>query len=262
MKSLILTLFAAILISGVSDLYGQRTAPRRPTRSNASPQSPEIGKTGTIVDETLSLLRSSPTLFAPPIHRMRLGRKVKIVGISEADGVRFFRVLAPPSSIGWVQSEAVFGTFRPDDDVRMTRLINAMTGFEQLEAAILFPQIFPKSPLVPKILLMIGDLAEDAAIKLSRDAASRLKRGQMAATGAPFHSYFLNYVGLDRYRKIGIIFLFNPETKKFYYEGSAWKEVIRSAPNSPEAAEAQKRIDILRQNMAQKQKTETSGNQP
>ena len=40
--------------------------------------------------------------------------------------------------------------------------------------------------------------------KLSKEANSRLKRAEMAATGAPLHSYFLNFVSLDRYRKLGI----------------------------------------------------------
>ncbi|MER3633142.1 MAG: hypothetical protein C4325_14110, partial [Blastocatellia bacterium] len=186
MRSLTLTIFAAIFMSGVFDAHGQSLARRNPARENRTPQSPEIGKIGVIVDETLSVLRASPTLFAPPIQRMRIGRRVKITGVSDADGVRFFRVIAPPSGIGWVQSEAVFGTFRPNDDARMTRLINAKTGFDKLRVALVFPQIFPKSPLIPKILLTIGDLADDAADKLSRDAAARLKRSEMAATGAPF----------------------------------------------------------------------------
>ena len=34
----------------------------------------------------------------------------------------------------------------------------------------------------------------------------------MAASGAPLHSYYLNFNMLDRYRKLGVTFRFNPET--------------------------------------------------
>jgi len=150
MRSLTLTIFAAIFMSGVFDAHGQSLARRNPARENRTPQSPEIGKIGVIVDETLSVLRASPTLFAPPIQRMRIGRRVKITGVSDADGVRFFRVIAPPSGIGWVQSEAVFGTFRPNDDARMTRLINAKTGLISSESRLFFRRFFQNRRLSQK----------------------------------------------------------------------------------------------------------------
>lgn len=249
MKSLLLTLTLGCFAVFSPVHFGQPPSARKDVSRSAVVQPFAVGKTGVVVDETLSVLRKTPSLFGEPIHRMRSGRKVRILAVREADGVRFFRVVAPPSSAGWVQADAIFGEFRDGDDARMTRLISAMTGFEQLETALLFPELFPKSPLLPKILLLIGDLADDAAIKLSRDAASRLKRHQMAATGAPLHSYFLNFVSLDRYRKVGIVFLFNPEKKKFYYEGAKWRQVIALAPNSDEAAEARKRLETLKKNM-------------
>jgi outer membrane protein assembly factor BamD (BamD/ComL family) len=71
----------------------------------------------------------------------------------------------------------------------------------------------------------------------------------MAASGAPLHSYFLNYVSLDRYRKLGIVFLFNSATRNFHYDGASWREIIQKYPASQEAAEAQKRLDSLKQKM-------------
>jgi hypothetical protein len=93
--------------------------------------------------------------------------------------------------------------------------------------------------------MLFGDLLEEAAAKLTKDANSKLKRPQMAASAAPMHSYYLNFNMLDRYRKLGVIFLFNSSAKAFHYDGASWKEIITKYPNSPEAAEAKKRLESL-----------------
>ncbi len=67
----------------------------------------------------------------------------------------------------------------------------------------------------------------------------------MNASGAPLHSYFLNFNMLDRYRKEGIIFLFEPKARAYHYDGAAWSEIVQSFPKSSEAAEAKKRLDAL-----------------
>ena len=67
----------------------------------------------------------------------------------------------------------------------------------------------------------------------------------MAASAAPVHSYFLNFVSLDRYRKLGILFLFNPAARAFHYDGWSWKQLTAKYPTSTEAVEAQKRLDAL-----------------
>jgi hypothetical protein len=180
---------------------------------------------------------------------MRRGRKVLINGQKESDGVTFFRIAAAPSGSGWIQADAVFGKFRPHDDQRLARLVQASDGFDQIEIATQFFELFPDSPLKPSLLLLYGDLLEEIAVKISRDAAGRLKRPEMAATAAPLHSYYLNFVSLDRYRKLGITFLFNTATRKFHYNGASWQEIIVKFPKSAEASEAQKRLDQLKQNL-------------
>lgn len=213
-------------------------------------RSAEIGQTAAVMDETISVLRSKPSLFADPVQRMRMGRKVKITGVTEADGVKFFRVVATPPAAGWVQADAVFGKFRADDEERLARLVQASIGFEQIEAATHFFDLYPTSKFRPPILLLFGDLLEDAASKLTRDAANRLSRREMAASGAPLHSYYLNFVSLDRYRKLGIVFLFNSSTRQFHYDGDAWKEITTRFVTSNEAIEAQKRLESLKEKMA------------
>jgi hypothetical protein len=67
----------------------------------------------------------------------------------------------------------------------------------------------------------------------------------MAAGGAPVFSYFLNYNGLDRWRRQGIVFTFNGATKQFQYDGAAWREILRRYPRSPEAVEARRRLQAM-----------------
>ena len=111
---------------------------------------------------------------------------------------------------------------------------------------------FPLSPRRPAALLLLGDAAETAAAKLSRDAGKRLEEDEMAARGAPAFSYFLNYNGLDRYNRAGVRFVFDQKAKRFHYDGTAWREVARRYPNSPEAVEAKKRLDKLAETMEAK----------
>lgn len=239
----------ALLFSGAAEAQKKiRPAPAKAAPA-ASKKPREVGSSAVVMDETLSVLRVKPSLFADSVQRMRRGRKVQILGVTEADGVKFFKVSAPPNNAGWVQADAVFGKFRDGDDARLARLVQASNGFEQIELASAFFEMFPQSQFRPAILLLYGDLLEDAAAKLSKDAGSRLNRREMAASAAPMHSYYLNFVMLDRYRKLGIIFLFNPNTKLYHYEGASWREIIGKFPETSEAAEARKRMDSLKGKM-------------
>ena len=246
-----LTVVVSLVIgSGVNSLAQKpRIVNAKKTSSPVVPRSKEVGATAVVIDETLSVLRTRPSLFAESIQRMRRGRKVVIQGAIEADGVKFYKVAAPPSNFGWVQADAVFGSFRQADEERLARLVQASDGFDQIEIATEFFTLYPKSQFRPPILLLFGDLLEEVAVKLSKDSASRLTRREMAASGAPMHSYFLNFVSLDRYRKLGIIFLFNPNSRAFHYDGTSWKEIVDKYPASAEAIEAKKRLDSLKQKM-------------
>jgi len=217
-----------------------------PRRRLAATRAKEIGQKAIVLDETLSVLRPTPSLFAEPIQRMRRGREVTILGVTDADGVKFFKVAAPPHNLGWVQADSLFGKFRASDEERLARLVQASSGFEQIELAAFYFTLYPKSQFRPSILLLFGDLCQEIAVRLSREAANRLDRGEMAASAAPFHSYYLNYVGLDRYRKLGITFRFNTATKTYYYDGGSWRELVNKFSSTPEAAEARKRLNSIR----------------
>ncbi len=236
----------------VSLVFNINTAAQNRRRVPPPPKNPTISKPtnkAVVIDERISILRSEPSLYAKSIVRMRRGRQVSINGSREADGVTFYRVTALPNSDGWVQAEAVTGKFRRGDDARLAKLVQSSKGFEQIERAQIFLETFNDSALRPAILLLMGDLLEETALKLSGDATRQLDRREMAASGAPLHSFYLNYISLDRYRKIGINFVFNAETKLFHYDGAGWREIVKKFPPSAEAVEAQKRIDSLNEKM-------------
>jgi hypothetical protein len=243
----VIVIFAPFFSADAQIRRASSSGTRPPAQKNR-----EIGSTAVVMDETLSVLRLKPSLFADSSQRMRRGRKVQILSVAEADGVKFYRVAAPPTSSGWVQADAVFGKFRSGDAERLARLVQASSGFDQIELASSFLEVFPGSPLQPSVLLLYGDLLEEIAAKLSKDAASRLDRREMAASGAPMHSYYLNFVMLDRYRKLGAVFVFDPGMRAYHYDGASWREIISRFPGAPEAAEAQKRLDSLNLKMEKK----------
>ncbi|MFN0279490.1 MAG: hypothetical protein ACKVRN_12975 [Pyrinomonadaceae bacterium] len=250
MKLRLFTIFllSAVVFCGSLSAQQKKRLPTAKAKP-AAQKSSEIGQTAVVVDETLAVLRKNPTLFSESVHRMSRGRLVQIMGATEADGVKFYRVTVPPKNFGWVQADAVFGKFRSGDEERFARLVQALDGFDQIEAAIEFFKLYPNSKIRPSILLLFGDLIEEEAAKISKHANNNLKRAAMAASAAPLHSYYLNYNRLDRYRKLGVVFLFNSAAKQFHYDGATWKEIVTKFPASPEAAEAQKRLDSLKVKM-------------
>jgi hypothetical protein len=209
-------------------------------------RTPEGGQRAIVVDERLAVLRDAPDLSATLLQRMSRGRTVAIRGAKRSpDGITFYRVAVTRRTGGWIQSEAVISLVRKDDDERLLRLIQNSNDFDRIIRARIFLDVFQRSPLRPAVLMLYGEAAEKAAGNLSRDAVRRLDDKEMAAGGAPVFSYFLNYNGLDRYRRQGITFVFDRATKKFHYDGASWREILRRYPRSPEAEEASKRLAAL-----------------
>ncbi|MGI8896774.1 MAG: hypothetical protein ACR2IB_00140 [Pyrinomonadaceae bacterium] len=198
---------------------------------------------GIVVDERLSVLRASPDLSGKLQRRIGRGRPVNITGQHRSrDGVLYYSVKVTRRTRGWVQKEAIIVPRRAGDDERLLRLINASAEFERVARARIFLNAFPHSPLRPRVLLLLGDAAEQAAVRLSHDASRRLSTDEMQANGAPVFSYYLNYGGLDRYNRQGVRFAYDRDQRKFHYEGASWREIIRRYPRSPEAAQARARL--------------------
>lgn len=200
-------------------------------------------RTAIVVDERLSVLRSAPDLSAPLLRRIGRGRMLTLVGSHRTrEGVVFYRVAVTRRTRGWIQREALIIPRRPGDDARLLGLIKASDDFDRIARARIFLDAFPRSSSRPIVLLLFGDDASRAARKLTHDAARRLDPDEMKATGAPASTYFLNFNGLDRYRKQGIVFTFDDPTRQFHYDGASWRELIRRYPASAEASEARQRL--------------------
>jgi len=210
------------------------------------PRVPPGGHLAIVADERLAALRGTPDPAARLIRRLSRGRFVSIRGSSRTrDGLTFYQVAINRRTSGWLQSEAVISSWRAGDDERLTRLLDGADEFDRVARARIFLEAFPRSPIRPKVLLIYGDAAEEAAAKLTREAERRFERRELPAGGAPEFSYYLNYSGLDRYNRQGVIFTFDRVRKQFHYEGWAWREIVKRYPNSAEAADARTRIDSL-----------------
>ena len=212
----------------------------------AQKKPPAGGRLAVVVDERLAALRATPQLNGRLVRRLGRGRLVAVRSMkTNSDGIVFFLVNVTSRTHGWIQREAVASPSLAGDDQRLMRLIRASSGFDRIVRARIFLDHFPRSPLRPEVLLLLGDTAEEIAARLSTDAARRLKEG---LGEAPEFSYYLNYTGLDRYNRQRVGFVFDKSTKRFHYDGAAWRELIGRYPRSPQAAEARKRLELQNKN--------------
>ena len=204
---------------------------------------PTGGRLAVVVEERLAALRATPQLNGRLVRRLGRGRLVAIRSAkTNADGITYFLVNVSSRTHGWIQREAVVSPARAGDDQRLVRLIERSQGFDRISRARIFLDHFTRSALRPEVLLLLGDSAEELAAHLSTDAARRRKDDPGEA---PEFSYYLNYAGLDRYNRQGVNFVFDKSTKRFHYDGAAWRELIRRFPKTPQAAEAKHRLTVL-----------------
>jgi hypothetical protein len=209
------------------------------------------GRVAVVVDERLSALRDEPNLSGSLARRLGRGRAVALTGARRAaDGVTFYQVVVTRRTRGWLQSESFAAPARAGDDARLLNLIKASRGFDRVERARLFLDLFPRSPLRPEVLLLYGEAAEESTVALSRAASNRLEEDRLPTDAAPLRSYYLNFNGLDRFRRQGAAFTFDAASKQFHYDGAAWREILRRYPQSREASQARRHLDALRQTAA------------
>jgi hypothetical protein len=204
---------------------------------------PVGGRLAIVVDDRLAALRATPQLSGRLVRRLSRGRLLAVRTMkTSADGISFFLVNVSTRTHGWIQREAVVSPSRLGDDQRLLTLIEHSEGFDRIARARVLLDHFPRSRLRPAVLLLLGNTAEELAAKLSNDATRRLKED---LGDAPEFSYFLNYTGLDRYNRQGVTFVFDQSTKRFHYDGSAWRELIRRYPRSFFATQAKIKLESL-----------------
>jgi hypothetical protein len=203
-------------------------------------KAPAGGRVAVVVDERLAALRSTPNLTGKLVRRLGRGRLVAIKAVKTGpDGVTFFLVNVTTRTRGWIQRESVVSPSRTGDDQRLLRLIENSSGFDRISRARVFLDHFRRSPLRPQVLLLVGDTAEELAGKLSNQAQRKLIADR---DEAPEFSYYLNYNGLDRYNRQGVTFVFNSSTRRFNYDGAAWRLLLRHHPHTAEAHKARQRL--------------------
>lgn len=197
-----------------------------------------------VVDERLSVLRETPDLNGKFVRRISRGDDLYVLGSKTgADGIIFYRVRVTSRSAGWLQSDAVVSTVRAGDDARLWQLVQLSEGFDRIGRAQTFLEMFTVSTLRPQVLLALGDAVEEMAGKLTKEAQRRFDPAEIAKGTAPDFSYYHNYAGLDRYQRRNIRFKFDRAKKEFHYDGTAWTEIVKKYPQSPEATQARQRLE-------------------
>ncbi len=131
---------------------------------------PQKGNTAIVIDDRLSVLREKPSLYSKPLKRLETGTRVLVFEEESGDGVLFYKAADPTAVSGWIQSEAIVGTFRKNDDQRLVRLILGSNGFPQIERSAIFLRLYPDSNIRPTVLLLYGDLIEEHASAISKRA--------------------------------------------------------------------------------------------
>jgi hypothetical protein len=205
-------------------------------------KAPRGGRIAVVADERLSALRDTPNLTGKLVRRLSRGRLVAIRSVkTNHSGIVFYLVNVTSRTRGWLQREAVVSPSHVGDDERLLSLIKNASDFDRIARARIFLDHFQRSPLRPEVLLLLADEAEGLSVKLSREATRRVSEN----AAAPEFSYFLNYTGLDRYNRQGVVFVFDPKTKRLHYDGAAWREIIRRYPRTPQASIARERLATL-----------------
>ncbi len=201
------------------------------------------GQRAFVVDERLSALRTQPDVKAPLELRLRRGRAVGILGARKSkNGESFLRVSVTRNTRGWVLAESVVKAGNVADAERLLKLIeDADDDFVKARLARLCADEFRATASAPRCLLKLGEIAERVADRLTRDAKRRVGNEEPSA-GLSKRDYFLNFVGLDRYNRIGVLFEFDASAERIVYDGDAYRELARRYPKSSEVQTAKDKL--------------------
>ncbi len=206
------------------------------------------GQRAIVYDERLSALRTQPDVKAQLISRLHRDREVGIIGPARSvkGGPVFYPIAVSRNIRGWIIVEALARPQRTQDANRMMNLIeDTKDDFTRTRLARLAADQFRGMTVAANALLTLGKAAEQASIKLSRDARKRAgEPDEVTDKNLSERDFMLNFVGLDRYNKLGI--MFNYDNDRLVYDGAAYREILRQYPRSAEAAEARVLLEKLK----------------
>ena len=213
------------------------------------------GQRAIVYDERLSALRIQPDVKAELVSRLHRDREVGIIGAPRRmnGGPIFYPVAVSRNMRGWIIAAALARPQQGQDAARLMSLIeDTKDEFGRARLARLCADQYRGKELAPRALLMLGQTAEQAASKLSRDGRKRVGDPDEAQDKhLSERDYMLNYVGLDRYNKLGISFDYDEAGERLIYDGNAYREILKHYPRSPEAAEARTRLEKIKQSLSQ-----------
>lgn len=245
--------FLAILLFSLTLVASAQTP--EPKAVRVSPQTKRFRLVRAfVVDDRLSALRREADIHSPVAQRLRLGRPVFIIaqrnGAQDRNG--FCRIALSRRTRGWIHRSALASPAVAGEDARVMELINSYKGFDRLTLCRLFTEEFRRSPHLAKAMLALAEESDRAAVALNRSVARRLSRLKSETDNAPLRDYFLSDPGLDRYSRLGIRFRFDESVGNYFYDGQAYRDIIRLFPRSEESKRARARLQSLSESQARR----------
>jgi hypothetical protein len=205
------------------------------------------GQRAIVYDERLSALRTQPDVKAQLISRLHRDREVGIIGAprSTKSGAMFYPIAVSRNMRGWIIAEALARPQQKQDAKRMMGLIeDTKDDFTRVRLARLAADQFRGMTVAASALLTLGKTVEQASIKLSRDARKRAgEPDEVTDKNLSERDFMLNFVGLDRYNKLGVTFNYGDD--RLIYDGAAYREILQKYPRSAEATEARTLLEKL-----------------
>lgn len=193
------------------------------------------GQRAIVVDERLSVLRSQPDVKAAMLQRLRRGRVVGVLAVKKVGEEQYWRVAVSRNVRGWILAESAVKAGNVADAERLLKLVEETDDdFVRARLARLCADEFRLTIVAPRCLLKLGESAERAAERLTRDAKRRIA-DQEPNAGLNKRAYFLNFAGLDRYNRIGVLFDYDAAADRIVYDGEAYLSLQRRYPKSAEA---------------------------
>ncbi len=204
------------------------------------------GQPAVVFDDRMSALRAEPDVKAALQQRLSRGRAIGVLGTAKnKSGSSFLRVAVSRNVRGWILSAAIARLNSVADGEKMLAAIAATRDdLQKMRMARVCADSLRMPTIAPRALLALGQAAEHAAEKLSRDADRRL--GDKVPDGdINKRDFELSFNGLDRFNRAGVMFDYDEAKDVFVYDGAAYRELLRRYPRSAEATSARERLAAL-----------------
>ncbi len=259
--SLILVLcFASLAFAQNASSVGKPSV--QPSVRQAAPKNRVRFIRAFVVDERLSALRRGADIKSPVMRRLSLARPVYVIESRGAtnDQPKFYRVAISRRTRGWIHDAAIAIPSSVGEDARVMRLIeerfskkeNATGIYDRMLLCKVLIEKFSNSKLVPKAMVLLAEDAARTASLLNRTAQKQPKKLDEENGRASLRDFYLSDASLDRYTRLGVHFDYLEKSGKYLYDGQAHRDLLKRYPNSEQAAQARRQLEITQQKLAQK----------